>query len=102
MSLPLTPESYEACLHDTFNLPLADGTATSFTLTQVKRHHDNDLQLSFSLLFFGKTPGMFPQQTYPLRHPRLGELDFFLVPIQEKADGVFYEAVFNLLKDEPQ
>ena len=102
MPTPATPESYEACLNEDFSLPLTDGTAIPLTLTQVKRHRDNAVQISFSLTFFGKTPGVFPQQIYRLSHPRLGELDLFLVPIQQKADGVLYEAVFNLLKDETQ
>ena len=102
MPTPTSPESYEACLNEDFPLPITDGTAIPFTLTQVKRHRDNSTQLSFSLLFLGKTAGVLPQKTYLLNHARLGELTLFLVPIQQKADGVLYEAVFNLLKDEAQ
>ncbi len=100
MSVPLTPESYEPHVNEAFVLPLEDGTSLEFILTQVKRHRDNDVQRTFSLLFLGKFAGVLPQQICRLSHPRLGELDLFLVPLQQNRDGVLYESVFNLLKDE--
>lgn len=49
----------------------------------------------FSLLFRGPVAPALPQQIFRLTHPALPELDVFLVPIEARADGVRYEAVFN-------
>jgi hypothetical protein len=36
-----------------------------------------------------------PQAIYAMRHPTLGALDVFLVPIGPDAVGMRYQAVFN-------
>jgi hypothetical protein len=49
----------------------------------------------FSLLFRNTSSFLFPQQTYRMRHARLGELGIFLVPVARERDGFLYQAVFN-------
>lgn len=50
---------------------------------------------SFSLLFRGPREPRLDQGIVPLRHPRLGRLDLFVVPVVCEADGMRYEAVFG-------
>jgi hypothetical protein len=50
---------------------------------------------AFSLLFRGPADTMLLQATHVLRHPDLGELGLFLVPVERTADGYRYEATFN-------
>jgi hypothetical protein len=38
---------------------------------------------------------LFPQQIYRMRHPRLGEVGIFMVPIAQSRDGFIYQAIFN-------
>ena len=93
----LTLEHFAGCLNETF---LADmqGMEAAFVLVEVKPLQGS-LQGShrapFSLLFHNGSPVLFPQQTYRLRHPALGELDVFLVPVAQNRDGFVYQAVFN-------
>lgn len=50
----------------------------------------------FSLIF--RSPGEqrhAPQQVYTVRHPELGALEIFLVPLGPDDDGMRYEAVFS-------
>ncbi len=50
----------------------------------------------FSLIF--RSPGErrhAPQQIYTVRHPELGEIEIFLVPIGPDERGMRYEAVFT-------
>jgi len=49
----------------------------------------------FSLLFRNTATVLFPQQIYPMRHPRLGEIGIFLVPIAQERAGFLYQAIFN-------
>jgi hypothetical protein len=50
---------------------------------------------SFSLLFQSGTRDHVPQAIYTLRHPALGPLDVFLVPIGPDEVGMRYEAIFS-------
>lgn len=101
MSVPLTPESYLPHIGQDFVHAAADGVAHRFTLTTVDRRIDTPGQLCFSLLFQA-ADDQLPQAIYPLSHPTLGAFDLFLVPLQQRRGAFLYEAVFNLLRDEPQ
>lgn len=48
----------------------------------------------FSIVFRGPVEPVLPQRIYRLEHAELGELELFLVPIAQDADGTRYEAVF--------
>ena len=50
---------------------------------------------AFSLLFAGPKGAWLPQAIYPVRHPALGVIDIFLVPIVPLEDGNGYQAVFT-------
>jgi hypothetical protein len=49
----------------------------------------------FSVFFEGPPDVILLQQTYSLRHERMGEFEIFLGAISGDAKGVRYEAVFN-------
>ena len=50
---------------------------------------------SFSLLFHAPKQWRYPQCIYRLSHPKLGELDVFLVPLGPDEKGMRLEAIFN-------
>jgi hypothetical protein len=58
-------------------------------------------QVMFSLLFRGPALPVLVQQIYPFAHDRLGRFDLFIVPVRQDAQGLYYEAIFNRLVDEP-
>jgi hypothetical protein len=49
----------------------------------------------FSMILTGPPAPALPQASYRLRHPTLGEIDLFLVPVGRNATAVQYEATFN-------
>ena len=50
----------------------------------------------FSLIFHAPDPSqVVPQQTIAVRHPELGELELFLVPIGPDERGMGYQAVIS-------
>jgi hypothetical protein len=49
----------------------------------------------FSLVLSGPPTPALPQASYRVRHPRLGPIDLFLVPIARDAASAQYEATFN-------
>jgi hypothetical protein len=54
----------------------------------------------FSLLFRGPKDNVFPHNTHRMKHPGIGEFDLFIGPVMyPKTDGVYYEVIFNRLKN---
>jgi len=51
----------------------------------------------FALLFRGPMEPSLSQQTYAVIHDKLGPMDLFIVPVGRTAEGLAYEAVFNLV-----
>ena len=55
-------------------------------------------QECFSLIFRGPKEPVMKQMIYTLTHPKMGEFQLFMVPVQYgKSDGIYYQAVFNRL-----
>ncbi|MBR1164845.1 hypothetical protein JQ569_37400 [Bradyrhizobium elkanii] len=50
---------------------------------------------AFSLLFAAPKEAWLPQAIYPVRHPALGVMEIFLVPVGPLGDGNGYQAVFT-------
>lgn len=49
----------------------------------------------FGLVFRGPREPLLVQAIYTLRHASLGDLEIFVVPIAQDADGASYQAIFN-------
>ena len=50
---------------------------------------------AFSLLFAAPKGAWLQQAIYPVRHPALGVMEIFLVPVGPLADGNGYQAIFT-------
>ena len=93
----MTLEQFAGCLNETFRVGLNDGEL-DFVLVEaqpLKQTYAGALRAPFSLVFRNSAAFLFPQQLYPMRHPRLGDFSIFLVPIARERDGFLYQAVFN-------
>lgn len=94
----LTLAHFAGCLNETFTAAL-NGMDVSFVLVEAvptpMRGRPDGWREPFSLLFRNDAAILFPQQTYPMRHPRLGEFGIFMVPIAQQREGYLYQAVFN-------
>ncbi len=49
----------------------------------------------FAVILRGPRAPLLAQATYALRHPRLGPIPVFLVPVAQDAEATLYEATFN-------
>ena len=93
----MTLEQFAGCLNETFRVALNDGEV-DFVLVEAQpltQSQPNALRAPFSLLFLNTAALVFPQQLYPMRHPRLGEYSIFIVPIARNKDGFINQADFN-------
>jgi len=90
-------DHFAGCLNETFHAGLNDGEI-DFVLVQatpLTGSLPGADRAPFSLVFRNSSALLFPQQTYRMRHPRVGDVDIFLVPIARDRDGFLYQAVFN-------
>lgn len=93
----LTLEHFAGCVNETFSATLSD-MDVPFVLVEARPLQSsvpNLMRLPFSLLFRNTSAFLFPQQTYLMRHPRVGEVGIFLVPVAREREGFLYQAVFN-------
>lgn len=92
-------EDFAGCVNETFTASWAS-MSLDFVLVEAAPLPQpaaprQAMRAPFSLLFRNTATVLFPQQIYPLRHPRLGEVGIFLVPIAQERAGFLYQAVFN-------
>ena len=94
----LRVETFEPLLDKVFEIDFGGGPVAS-TLIDVKSltppSADHEGRQPWSLLFRADSDELWEQATYPVRHPDLGELSLFLVPIGPDKEGMQYEAVFT-------
>ena len=50
---------------------------------------------AFSLLFVAPAGTSLPQAIYPVKHPALGTMEIFLVPVGPASGGNSYQAIFT-------
>jgi hypothetical protein len=84
-----------------FTLRHPEGGEIPLTLMSVSPLRETARQRMFSILFRGPLEKPLGQGSFPLRHAAMGEAELFLVPVAREADGFRYEAVFNLLVNQP-
>lgn len=93
----LTLEDFEPLIGATFELDNGSETRSA-QLLQARggRGGGGDFRAPFSLIVRAEMAGDYwPQGTYRLRHPTLGELDLFMVPIGPDGEGMRYEISFS-------
>jgi hypothetical protein len=94
----LTADTFAPAVGHTFALDAGEAGELELTLLEARSRDapsDSAVRTPFSLLFRGPAEPTLPQRIYRLRHPTIGTLEIFLVPIARDGDGTMYEAVFG-------
>jgi hypothetical protein len=74
--------------------PEEGGPAVPLEVVAVDRRGTGAL-VQFSVLLQGPVEPVYPQRSYRLGHPRLGEREVFISPVARTAAGTRYEACFS-------
>jgi hypothetical protein len=92
----LTLDHFTGHVNETFAAALNEGEVP-FVLVEARGLPSTQpvARAPFSLLFRNTSSFLFPQQTYRMQHPRLGEIGIFLVPVAREREGFLYQAIFN-------
>jgi hypothetical protein len=94
LSDQLAQARFEAAVGTSFDMLSADGQSVAMVLHLFEvsaRRSPRDYE-QYSALFRGPAAPLLPQATYAFRHPTIGELALFIVPISRDDEGVVYEA----------
>ncbi|HKP86850.1 MAG TPA: hypothetical protein VJZ26_12175 [Blastocatellia bacterium] len=94
-----TIETFSEQLNTGFRVRLGEADAIEAQLVEVVDNGTSPEQERFSLLF--RLPRNLPpaQGLYTVEHEKLGEFGLFLVPNRQDKQGMYYEAVFNRLRE---
>ncbi|MGE5343165.1 MAG: DUF6916 family protein [Candidatus Omnitrophota bacterium] len=96
----LTKANFDPLLNQKFEVHPKGMDKVELELVKISER-DTEFSVSFSLLFRGPHDPVFRHDTHTVKHPELGELDLFIGPVMyPKRDGVYYEVVFNRLKND--
>ena len=97
-------ETFAGRVGETFELTTSDGATVEFVLSACEEtpytlpaEWEEDVKRTpFTLLFHDADTSRYaPQQVFTLRHPELGELELFMVPLGPDEQGMRYEAVIS-------
>jgi hypothetical protein len=92
----VTHSTFSELVGDVFTLEV-DDLSLELTLDAADARAapaDPEARTPFSLVFSAPADRPLDQGMYPIGHPELGVLDFFIVPIGRDENGTRYEAVF--------
>ena len=91
----LTAADFAPHVGERFELLLPEGEPLGLRLSSCDELGEapEGARRAFSLLFHGDR--LVPQQIWTLRHPKLGELELFVVPLGPDEQGLRYEVIFN-------
>lgn len=90
-------EQFAACLNQDFEIVFSDGTLPAKLIEAKQWGPDQpaNVRQPFTLTFRIERSLRFPQGTYKIRHPSLGEMEIFLVQLAADKNSSTLEAVFN-------
>ena len=92
----ITHKSFESIIGESIELDSGEekfpARVEDVTLLRVQAGQERQ---PFSVILQSFEASSHGQGTYRLRHPQLGDLDLFAVPIGPGTDGMRYEIVFN-------
>jgi hypothetical protein len=93
--VPLVGQTFRLILDDDSSVEatLVSATASPFPGWQPPEHAPR--RQPFVLHFMVPVQAVLPQRIYRFAHEALGEIAIFIVPIEQTAQGVGYEAVFS-------
>ncbi len=91
--------TFEPLLNTEFQVADSDGNQVTMKLVEATRGPEDPRLDQFSLVFKSPPGPVMPQGTYRFQHSGIGKADLFVVPIGQDEKGVYYQAVFNRLKN---
>jgi hypothetical protein len=91
----LSKELFTESLNTIFHVQVAPDQVSDLELIELNEGYSTPKLEQFALLFRAPLASPLGQRMWPMQHSVLGQFDLFLVPVQQDAQSMYYEAVFN-------
>ena len=95
MEASLTYEAFSQNANTKFQVALDENAMVELELIEVSELKLHPKQEEFSLEFRGPLDVFLGQGLRNFEHDAMGKFELFIVPVEQDAQGVYYEAVFN-------
>lgn len=93
-------EVFTRQLNSKFEVQLDENRSVKLDLIEISDLKLSPNQEEFAIVFRGPLDEFLDQGTRSFRHEQMGQVDIFIVPIQQDENGFYYEAIFNRLRGE--
>ena len=99
MEASLTHEEFTQHVNTKFKVQVDENNSVDLELTEISELKLYPRQEEFTIVFRGPSDAFLDQGVRYFKHDRMGEFEIFIVPIKQDADGYYYEAVFNRIRE---
>jgi len=99
MEASLTHEAFTQNAKTKFRVLLDENATVELELVEVSELKFYPEQEEFALEFRGPLDMFLDQGVRNFAHEKIGEFEMFIVPVRQEADGFYYEAIFNRIRD---
>ena len=99
MEASLTHETFTQQVNTKFRVVIDENTFVDLELVEVSELKLYPQQEEFTLEFRGPLDKVLSQGVGNFTHDQMGHFDLFIVPVRQDAQGFYYEAVFNRIRD---
>lgn len=101
MEPSLTHEEFTKAANTKFQVEFDENNQVELELINVSDIKLYPQQEEFSVEFRGPLEFFLGQGGHPFSHEQMGQFELFIVPIKQDAQGFYYEAIFNRLRQQP-
>ena len=99
MEASLTHEEFTKNANTKFQVETDGNTPVELELIAISELKLYPQQQEFSVQFRGPLSTYLDQGVRPFKHDQMGQFELFIVPIKQDAEGFYYEAIFNRLRE---
>ena len=100
MEASLTHEEFSKNANTKFKAQADDNTSVELELISVSELKLYPQQEEFVLEFLGPFNMFLDQGVRNFTHDQMGDFELFIVPVKQDAQGFYYEAIFNRLRNQ--
>ena len=100
MEASLTHETFSQHVNSNFRVQLDENTGVEVELVEVSELKLYPRQEEFAIVFRGPLNAFLGQGVGYFKHEQMGDFEIFIVPIRQDEQGVYYEAIFNRLREQ--
>jgi hypothetical protein len=100
MEASLTHDAFTQNANTKFRVLLDENTNVELELVDVSEMKLYPQQEEFALEFRGPLNMFLGQGVRDFAHEQIGQFELFIVPIRQEADGFYYEAIFNRIREQ--